>query len=90
MEDHVFEQIRMFGSCKRYAFEVITVQSKKRLGNNLLKQRLWQISFQYDFDKLFSLLYQVFKSTLSGSNNEYHYRLKPTIVMQEARYIRAT
>ena len=28
--------------------------------NNLLKQRLWQISFQYDFDKL----YQVFKSTL--------------------------
>ena len=32
--------------------------------NNLLKQRLWQISFQYDFDKLFSLLYQVFKSTL--------------------------
>ena len=21
--------------------------------NNLLKQRLWQISFQYDFDKLF-------------------------------------
>ena len=32
--------------------------------NNLLKQRLWQISFQYDFDKLFSLLYQIFKSTL--------------------------
>ena len=33
--------------------------------NNLLKQRLWQISFQYDFDKLFSLLYRVFKSTLT-------------------------
>ena len=32
--------------------------------NNLLKQCLWQISFQYDFEKLLSLLYQVFKSTI--------------------------
>ena len=32
--------------------------------NNLLKQCLWQISFQYDFEKLLSLLYQVFKSML--------------------------
>ena len=32
--------------------------------NNLLKQCLWLISFQYDFEKLLSLLYQVFKSTL--------------------------
>ena len=31
--------------------------------NNLLKQCLWQISFQYDFEKLLSLLYQVFKLT---------------------------
>ena len=29
IEDHVFEQIRKFGGCRRYAFEVITVQSKK-------------------------------------------------------------
>ena len=28
MEDHVSEQIRKFGGCRRYAFEVITVQSK--------------------------------------------------------------
>ena len=32
--------------------------------NNLLKQCLWQISFQYNFDKLLSLLYEVFKSTI--------------------------
>ena len=32
--------------------------------NNLLKQCLWQIFFQYDFDKLLSLLYEVFKSTI--------------------------
>ena len=66
MEDHVVEQIRKFGGCRRYTFEVITVQSKKCWEgmNNLLKQRLWQIFFQYNFDKLLSLLYQVFKSMI--------------------------
>ena len=32
--------------------------------NNLLKQCLWQISFQCDFEKLVSLLYEVFKLTI--------------------------